>query len=295
MTTMAPTIGSEPDLVSILQAYNEVTDRLKLSHERLAQEVCRLRDELHEKNKELQRRARLASLGQMAAGVAHEIRNPLGGIGLYASLLERDLVDRPKQLDVVRKMSAGIRNLESIVCDILAFAGDANTHPVAVSLGSVIQDVLAQVRPQADSSKVTIEVDADVSAWVVFVDAGQIERALINLVLNAIDAVENDAPAEGGRVWIRAHRHADDHTALRIAIEDNGPGMAPAILQRVFDPFFTTRDTGTGLGLAIVHRIAESNAGSVSASLGSSGGAVFVLNVPLASEMEQEIGTGGNE
>ena len=290
MTTMTATIGGEPDLVSILQAYNDVTDRLKLSHERLAQEVCRLREELHEKNKELQRRARLASLGQMAAGVAHEIRNPLGGIGLYASLLERDLVDRPKQRDVVRKMSAGIRNLEGIVRDILAFAGDAHTEAAPVSLASVVEDVMAQVAPEAESAGVTIEVDPGVGDWVLMADAPQIERALINLVLNALDA----APT-GGRVWIRVGRRLDDPAALRIVVEDNGPGIDPTILQRVFDPFFTTRDSGTGLGLAIVHRIAESNGGSVSASQRLGGGAMFVLTVPLAAEAIQQETTGGIE
>jgi len=91
----AAATADQADLAAILQVYNDVTERLKRSHEALADEVCRLREELHEKNVELARRERLSALGQMAAGVAHEIRNPLGGIGLYASLLERDLADRP--------------------------------------------------------------------------------------------------------------------------------------------------------------------------------------------------------
>ena len=95
MTSTLPNTTGEPDLAAVIQTYNEVTERLKVSHELLRREVCRLREELHQKNKELQRRERLAALGEMAAGVAHEIRNPLGGIGLYASLLERDLKDRP--------------------------------------------------------------------------------------------------------------------------------------------------------------------------------------------------------
>ena len=159
MTTIQSTVTDEPDLVTIIQAYNNVTERLKRSHEALAREVCRLSEELREKNKELQRRERLAALGEMAAGVAHEIRNPLGGIGLYASLLERDLADMPRQQDLVRRMTAGLKNLESIVSDILAFACDAEPRQEQVLLGKVLQAVLIQTTPQADALNVEIEVD----------------------------------------------------------------------------------------------------------------------------------------
>ena len=148
---MPTSTAVESELTGIIRAYNEVTERLKRSHEALAREVCRLRDELHHKNKELQRRERLAALGEMAAGVAHEIRNPLGGIGIYASLLERDLAGQPKQLDMVRKMSGGIGNLDAIVGDILAFAGDSDPVPERVCMGRILEDALDRTMPKADA------------------------------------------------------------------------------------------------------------------------------------------------
>jgi len=287
---MPSTVGTEPDLVTIIQAYNDVTERLKHSHEALAREVCRLREELQWKNKELQRRERLASLGEMAAGVAHEIRNPLGGIGLYASLLERDLTDRPKQLELVRKMSAGLSNLECTVGDILAFAGDAELDVQRVVVGKILQDALAQTTPNAETSDITIEIDPMLPSVELLCDAGQITRAMINLILNALEAV-----AGSGSVWIRRDDRDVGKGLLRIVVEDTGRGIPPELLNRIFDPFFTTKDTGTGLGLAIVHRIAEANGGSVSAGNRADVGAAFVLSVPLAGYGNETDVVGGHE
>ena len=118
----------ERELGAIIQAYNEVTERLKQSHDQLQRQVGALRSELADKNRELARRERLAALGEMAAGVAHEIRNPLASIELFASLLRRDLADRPVLAAHAGKISRGVQCLDRIVNDILAFAGE--TDPV---------------------------------------------------------------------------------------------------------------------------------------------------------------------
>lgn len=275
MVGSVPAQLNEPELGSMIQAYSEVTERLKHSHERLVREVCRLREELIQKNKELERRERLAALGQMAAGVAHEIRNPLGGIGLYTSLLERDLADRPEQLSLVRRMSVGIRNLDGIVGDILTFAGDGMSRRRSARLGSILEAVLIQVAPRVEAEGIDLQIDESLADDEVYCDAGQLERALINLAFNAIDAAGRD-----GRVWFRASESKGDPDFVRMTVEDNGPGIPDALRHRVFDPFFTTKDTGTGLGLAIVHRMLESNGGSIVADARAGGGAMFLLTVP---------------
>ena len=124
-------------------------------------------------------------------------------------------------------------------------------------------------------------------------DAAQLERALINLVFNAVDAAGTDRDDAGGCVWIRCGKKDRDNGLLRLIVEDNGPGVTPELRHRVFDPFFTTKHTGTGLGLAIVHRIAESNEGSVSAGGAEGGGAKFVLSLPLAREDAETESAGG--
>ncbi|MFQ5461713.1 MAG: PAS domain-containing sensor histidine kinase [Phycisphaerae bacterium] len=263
------------ELVGIMQAYNEVTDRLKQSHELLRAEVCRLRGQLEEKNRELRRRERLAALGEMAAGVAHEIRNPLGGIKLYASLLEQDLVGQTKPLDLAQRITVGVCKLERIVGDILAFAAGSEPKCQVCDMGGLLEAVLLQAAPRCALLEATIEVEPELRRARVDCDAVQIERALVNLVLNALDAV-----GPGGHVWVRGATRTPEAEWFGISVEDDGPGIPTELQQRVFNPFFTTKDTGTGLGLAIVHRIAESHGGVIQVSNRDGGGALFRLCLP---------------
>jgi signal transduction histidine kinase len=273
--TTASAAREVQDLGRIIRSYHEVTERLKSSHELLSREVCRLRDQLDEKNRELARRERLAALGEMAAGVAHEIRNPLAGIELYVSLLEGDLSDQPEQLELVRRIGAGVRNLEGIVNDTLSFAHGAEPTSRAVPCSEIVDRVLAQAQPRADAVSAKIEVDDHLRERALFCDASQIERALLNLVLNALEAGER-----GGCVRVADGGQTVDDRCVRIVVEDDGPGIAADQLEKVFNPFFTTKDTGTGLGLAIVHSILEAHGGWIRAGNRKDGGAAFTMAVP---------------
>jgi signal transduction histidine kinase len=278
--TLSPP-SARSDLASVLQTYNDVTERLMRSHDMLGREVCRLREELREKDLELQRRERLAALGEMAAGMAHEIRNPLAAIQLYATLLEKDVDDHPALLDPVRRICSGIRSLEGVVSDILAFAGDARIRPRRVRLGSLLEAALAHARHRVESKAAIVDVDPELYDLQLFCDAGQVERALLNLLLNGLDAI-----GLGGHVWIRRDAGAgEEWTAL--VIEDDGPGIDSALLQKIFHPFFSTKDSGTGLGLAIVHGIADMHGGRISAGHRPGGGALFTFCLPAAPRDDQ--------
>src|ERR1700761_3135536 len=115
------------ELGRIILAYSEVTEKLQQSHEQLNQTVLDLQAELSEKNRQLERKNRLAALGEMAAGMAHEIRNPLGGIQLYASMLAKDVEDRPASLQLVQKISGGVKRLEGLVSQVLQFTREIRT------------------------------------------------------------------------------------------------------------------------------------------------------------------------
>src|SRR5918993_5165335 len=125
------------ELGRIIIAYSEVTEKLQQSHDQLTDTVLALRSELGEKNRLLERRNRLAALGEMAAGFAHEIRNPLGGIQLYASILAKDVADRPESLTVVQKISGGVKRLEALVGQVLQFTREMSANAALMDLPDV--------------------------------------------------------------------------------------------------------------------------------------------------------------
>jgi signal transduction histidine kinase len=291
MSTIAEPFGAndaltqrERELGAIIHAYNEVTDQLKQSHEKLRDEVERLREELAKKNRQLRRRERLAALGEMAAGVAHEIRNPLGGIQLFASLLERDLHDRPAEHRLAVKIAKGVGSVEAIVTDFLEFGRPRDPQPTQVRLDMVAREAVDMAAKRAADQSLTIEVSEALADVEVLSDATMIKRAVLNLLLNAIDAVRERPVAVAGRkepARVRIGVKKQSPEQIAISVSDNGPGVPADLMDRIFNPFFTTKDTGMGLGLAIVHQIAESLHGNVQVANSPGGGAVFSLSIPL--------------
>ena len=262
--------------MAIIEAYNQVTEQLKASHEMLGLEVNRLRVELEGKNRELRRRERLVALGELAAGVAHEIRNPLGGIRLFASMLARDLKELPDSLRVVNKIIQGVGSLESIVTGILDFARPPEPEPGRVRLDVLAREVVELAAERIERSHVNVTIGDELAGVMLVSDGRLLQRALLNLVLNAVEAAGRGD--RQGEVAFALTEVSEDHLVLAVA--DNGPGIPAELLDRIFNPFFTTRDTGTGLGLAIVHQIVESLGGSIRASNRAEGGAEFAMRLP---------------
>src|SRR3954467_9747134 len=143
----SPTSQRIEELGRIIMAYSEVTEKLQQSHDQLHQTVLALQSELGEKNRLLERKNRLAALGEMAAGMAHEIRNPLGGIQLYASILAKDVSDRPASLSVVQKISGGVKRLESLVGQVLQFSREISASMTLMNLPDVIEQSIDLAAP----------------------------------------------------------------------------------------------------------------------------------------------------
>jgi len=293
-TTTQPVVGvpvaSAADLAELMSAFNEVTTRLSATHQQLQAEVARLTSELTEANAALERSRRLAALGEMAAGIAHEIRNPLGGIGLYAKMLRDDLGDRPPQRELAEKIMGATRGLNQIVGDVLTFSREFKVRPQGIEAGPLIDRAIEACSHDGVSGwrDVTIERDPAAEADVEFVaDSGLVQQALVNVLRNAMEAALEASPARATKPRVkliaRAVREKDLGACAVLAVIDNGHGVTSDVLERMFNPFFTTRAAGTGLGLPIVHRIVDAHGGRVrvknnSKSLG--GGATVELVFP---------------
>jgi signal transduction histidine kinase len=268
------------DLHEILQMYNEVTQRLQVSHERLEQEVVRLTEQLEQKNRELELKKRLAALGEMAAGIAHEIRNPLGGIQLYASTLAAEVADRPLALDLVKKISSGVKGLNALVSDMLTFTRDLHLQTRPEGLADIVAAAADLAAPALLEHAISIDLDHSLLTTTVLADARLLQRVLLNLLLNAADAIA-EAAAPTRRISVAATTAG---RLVHLTITDTGPGIPTDLLEKIFDPFFTTKHTGTGLGLAIVHRVIEAHAGAIAAhnQPAPHTGAVFTITLPAA-------------
>jgi signal transduction histidine kinase len=278
------------DLAELLGAFNDVTTKLHAAHEALRAEVVRLQGELRAANEQIERSRRLAALGEMAAGIAHEVRNPLGSIRLYARMLVEDLSDRPSERGVAEKIAQATRGLDAVVTDVLAFSREMrlNAAPADVEalIGRVLDECLAGDRERRGPTEGAVRVlreGAVGGARRVECDEALLHRALVNVVRNALEAA-CEGPGEptlrvgvGERVKPGADGAARSYVS--IWVHDSGPGIPPEVMGRMFNPFFTTRATGTGLGLAIVHRIMDAHGGRV--EVRNERGAVVELLLPV--------------
>jgi signal transduction histidine kinase len=212
----------------------------------------------------------------MAAGLAHEIRNPLGGIQLYASMLERDVAGRPDSLQIVRKIAGGVRRLEALVGQVLQFSRELVVQAEPVDLAGVVDQAVEMASAKFGELGVRCMVEGPRPLDVV-VDPLLMGQSLLNLLLNAADAVA----ADGGAVTVQFAPPSAEQGArqFHLVVFDNGPGIPPGVLDKIFNPFFTTKDTGTGLGLAIVHRVVEAHDGTITAGSNPGGGARFEIRV----------------
>jgi signal transduction histidine kinase len=228
-------------------------------------EVALLAETMEEMRKGLVGRER--ELQAMLAGVAHEIRNPLGGIELFTGLLSEDVADQPQARERVERISREIRYLRQIVDHFLEFARPKEPQKENHAAGALIRDALALTSDEAGRKSIPITVDPALDALTVHADAGHFRRIALNLIRNAIQAVPG-----GGRLRITGDAAGGN---VRICFEDEGQGIPEENRGEVFKPFFTTREKGTGLGLSIVRRLAEANGGRVELVKTGPGGTVF--------------------
>lgn len=229
--------------------------------------------------RELARRERLSSLGQMAAGLAHEIKNPLGSIQGAAEILSDDAPARDASrtrelLDILHKES---KRLGTVVDDFLGFARPRPLSLAPLDLGDVAERAAAQVAIDASARRIAIERHPAPDLPLVLADAERMHQVFLNLLLNALAA----SPDRGRVVVSSARRERGGEPCVAVSIRDFGDGIAPDVLPRVFDPFFTTREHGTGLGLSISHTIVQEHGGWIDVDSPPGAGTEVVVIVPV--------------
>lgn len=270
----APGSLSSADLQTLLSVWESATNRLEQTHRVLQEEVRRLTEELEFKNRELSRKNRLADLGQMAAHIAHEVRNGLVPVTVYLSMLRRRHADDAESNRIMGKMEGAFTAVDSIVSDLLQFTAQHPPQKQTTPLKRFCEDLLEPLAASAAAQAVSIGIDIP-SDLNLDVDPAMLRRALLNLAFNAIDAMP-----VGGALCVRATQLGD---SVNLEIADTGAGIPEAVLPRLFEPFFTTKGSGTGLGLAIVRRICEAHGGEIRVENAHQGGARFSIRIPTRS------------
>ena len=226
----------------------------------------------------LQRRNRLAAMGEMVGRIAHEIRNPLGSIELFASMLCRDLNDAPGLRRYAEHISSSVHMMNRLLTNLLLYTKPDCSHRAQHETEALMLDALTLGAHAVAGARVDIRLEVDPLATRIWCDAGQMKQVLLNLILNSIHAMPN-----GGTLTLSAKTTAESSSGrfgVCLAVSDTGAGIPPAERSRIFDPFFTTKDEGTGLGLAIVHAIVEGHRGRIDVESAEGRGATFTIALP---------------
>ena len=269
----------------IVNRFVMVYRKQTLGYQILAENLSEANQKLEKAQAEARRAERLAALGQLSAGLAHEIRNPLGVIKGSAELLNQKLSDS----DAMAKELSGyiyteVNRVSALVSRFLDFARPSQIEMRAQALAPVIDRALRYLTDQGLASKVSAHCDFAAGLPQVMLDEELCEQVFINLLLNACQAMGD----QGGELNIRTYAaESDGRNEVVAEVEDSGPGISPEMREQIFNPFVTTRKSGVGLGLAIVAKIVDAHGGTVRLVSGKGPGACFRVAFPRAEDMQQ--------
>lgn len=254
-------------------AFIPVTERISPVADKDGRQIGRVKvfqdlSEIEYLREQIRRKDRLAAIGEMAATVAHEIRNPLGGIRGFAALLERDLTDNEDAQRLVQKILAGTRNLDRVVNELLEYTRPIELRKARCDLAELVESAAGL----AGISGKCLQIESDLPAGAIAADADRLRQVFLNILLNAWQSTGPD-----GTIQVAINENGEDAV---VTVADNGPGINAEDLDRIFFPFFTTKEKGTGLGLAVAAKIVETHGGVITAQSTRGSGATFVVRLP---------------
>jgi two-component system, NtrC family, sensor kinase len=283
-------VQSQDEVGDLAQSFNDMSLQLRRANEEIVTWAKTLEDRVEQKTKELNRAhdhvlhvEKMASLGKMAAVVAHEVNNPLSGILTYAKLLRKwvgagqtEHEKRDEAMQCLELIATESRRCGDLIKNLLSLSRTAPMNVQSVDLHAVINRCLMLVRHQLELVGVELQLNLAHNLPVVHCDPAQIEQVLLALIMNAIDAMPR-----GGTLWIET-RLTSDETEIEIKVRDDGAGIAPDVLPRIFEPFLTTKESGhgVGLGLAISRGIVERHNGRIEVESELGKGTTFTITLP---------------
>lgn len=266
-------LPADQELRDLVGAFNAMSARLEERRDENQRLISTLEKRVEDKTREVLRADRLATLGGIAAGFAHELGNSLNVIRGYTAVVLRELpADHPNRPDL-EAVKRETHRAASLMERFLVFARSRTTHVVAQPLEPVLREAVEVVGPAAAQAGVRTSVEIEPGLPDVSADAELLRQAFLNLCVNAVQAMQQG----GGALTVRLRAEAD---AVLAEFQDSGPGIAPEALKHVFEPFFTTKANGTGLGLAIVRQAAETHGGTVEVESQPGQGALFRIRLP---------------
>jgi len=267
-----------------------ITKELKDEFNELAVAFNDMAISLKAQQHKLQQSERLAAVGELAAGLAHEVKNPLAGIKISIEVLKNELSLEQEDKEIFLKIINEINRIESLLKNMLSYARPSRPQPESLNINEILDGIIKiseySLKDPEDLSQMTKDIhfvrDFDSDITDVYADMGQLQQVFLNIILNAIDAIKDQ-----GTITIRTARIPDEF--IQIEISDTGKGLDQETLKMVFNPFFTTKPKGTGLGLAICRRLIEQHKGTIQASNNpESRGAMFIITLPGKKENQEQ-------
>ncbi len=281
-------MSSNGELKDLANSFNTMSHQLLEAHQEINSWTRTLEARVDEKTRQLSsaqdemlRVERMASIGKLAAVVAHEINNPLAGILTYAKLMRKRLSREPtpnaENLSMLELVESESRRCGEIVKNLMTFARPTSMNREPADLNAIIDRCVRLVQHQLKLKNIELHLQMNPELVLVRCDQGQIEQVVLALVINAIDAMSN-----GGNLFLSTRRAADS-TDIQIEVRDDGAGMPREVLSKMFEPFFTTKEhgRGLGLGLAISRNIVERHAGKIAVTSEPGHGTTFLITLPI--------------
>lgn len=246
--------------------------RLRRHYQEIAGQLSSVYEKVQANFEGMKRAERLSAIGQLSAGLAHEIRNPLASISGAAAILARSQDLDPTSAKCLKIITSECQRLNGLLTNFLNFARPRPPRLQSVQIEPVLENVLGLASHGVRGKTVYFEKDIAAGLQPVECDTEQLEQVLLNLMINAVEA-----SPDGGTVTLSA---APRESAIAIGVVDHGHGVAPAHIDRLFDPFFTTKEHGTGLGLPVAHQIVRQMGGSLLAQANADRGMTFLVVLP---------------